>query len=174
MSAYDNLNYEQDFTCVSIRTDKKWDKEEMMLLNVQKNRKHGFTLAELLVVVAIVGILVAISIPIFSVQLHKARVAADWANVRAYYSEIQTDYIATGEVNSKVPTGGDLYRTEITFLDGQKVKLKAGQIVIREPGDENGYAYGYQILYMCNEWLERRQTSHYNKCSLLLGSDAQL
>ena len=29
-------------------------------------------------------ILVAISIPIFSVQLHKARVAADWANLRAY------------------------------------------------------------------------------------------
>ena len=166
MSTYDNLK------CVSIGTDKKWDKEEMMLLNVQKNRKHGFTLAELLVVVAIVGVLVAISIPIFSVQLHKARVAADWANVRAYYSEIQTDYIATGEVNSKVPTGGDLYRTEITFLDGQKVKLKAGQIVIREPGDENGY--GYQILYYCNEYLKWPKIpdwkTHYNKCSLLLGA----
>lgn len=164
MSAYDNLK------CVSIGIDKKWDKEEMMLLNVQKNRKHGFTLAELLIVVAIVGILVAISIPIFSMQLHKARVAADWANLRAYYSEIQTDYIATGKVNPKVPTEEKDYHTEITFLDGQKVKLKAGKIIIREPGD----AYGYQILYMCNEWLERKQTSHYNKCSLLLGSDAPL
>ena len=34
----------------------------MNLLNVQKNKKCGFTLAELLIVVAIVGILVAISI----------------------------------------------------------------------------------------------------------------
>ena len=96
--------------------------------------------------------------------------AADWANLRAYYSEIQTDYIATGKVNPKVPTEEKDYHTEITFLDGQKVKLKAGKIIIREPGD----AYGYQILYMCNEWLERKQTSHYNKCSLLLGSDAPL
>ena len=165
MSAYDNLK------CVSIGIDKKWDKEEMMLLNVQKNRKHGFTLAELLIVVAIVGILVAISIPIFSMQLHKARVAADWANLRAYYSEIQTDYIATGKVNPKVPTEEKDYHTEITFLDGQKVKLKAGKIIIREPGD----AYGYQILYNCNEYLKRPPISdwetHYNKCSLLLGAD---
>ena len=53
----------------------------------KKNTKGGFTLAELLIVVAIVGILVAISIPIFSVQIHKARVATDWANLRSYFSE---------------------------------------------------------------------------------------
>ena len=67
-------------------------------------------------------------------QLHKTRVAADWTNLRAYYSEIQTDYIATGKANPKVPI--DEWHTEITFLDGQTVKLKAGQIVIREPGDQ--------------------------------------
>ena len=147
----------------------------MNLLNVQKNKKCGFTLAELLIVVAIVGLLVAISIPIFSVQLHKARVAADWANLRAYYSEIQTDYIAAGKSNPEVPTD-EKYHTEITFLDGQTVKLKVGQIVIREPGDANGYVYGDQILYNCNEYLKRPQTSdgktHYYKCSLLLGADA--
>ena len=51
-----------------------------------KKKNDGFTLAELLVVVAIIGVLVAISVPIFSQQLHKARVATDWANVRNYYS----------------------------------------------------------------------------------------
>ena len=52
-----------------------------------KKKNDGFTLAELLVVVAIIGVLVAISVPIFSQQLHKARVATDWANVRNYYSQ---------------------------------------------------------------------------------------
>ena len=48
-----------------------------------KQNKKGFTLAELLVVVAIIGVLVAISIPIFTSQLRKARVAVNQANARA-------------------------------------------------------------------------------------------
>lgn len=48
-----------------------------------KKKQGGFTLAELLVVVAIVGILVAISIPIFTAQRKKAVIAANQANVRA-------------------------------------------------------------------------------------------
>lgn len=59
---------------------------------MKKNTK-GFTLAELLIVVAIIAVLVAISIPVFTSQLHKARVAADWANVRAYYAELQYDFM---------------------------------------------------------------------------------
>ena len=139
----------------------------MNLLNVQKNKKCGFTLAELLIVVAIVGILVAISIPIFSVQLHKARVAADWTNLRAYYSEIQTDYIATGKANPKVPI--DEWHTEITFLDGQRVELKAGKILIGKSKGENGY----EIVYYCNEYLRTHNVEpHYYKCSLSLGASA--
>lgn len=42
-----------------------------------QNRKKGFTLAELLVVVAIVAILAAISIPIFTRQLEASREATD-------------------------------------------------------------------------------------------------
>ena len=62
----------------------------------KKLNKKGFTLAELLVVVAIIGVLVAISIPIFTSQLEKSRDAVSVANMRAAYAEAQTAYL-TGE-----------------------------------------------------------------------------
>ena len=55
----------------------------------KERHDRGFTLAELLIVVAIIGVLVAISIPIFSSQLEKARDAATVANIRNAYAEAQ-------------------------------------------------------------------------------------
>ncbi len=52
----------------------------------KKINKKGFTLAELLIVVAIIGVLVAISIPIFTAQLEKSREATDLANLRSAYA----------------------------------------------------------------------------------------
>lgn len=45
--------------------------------------KKGFTLMEMLIVVAIIVILVAISVPTFSASLNEAKEAADDANFRA-------------------------------------------------------------------------------------------
>lgn len=137
-----------------------------------RNREHrergnsGFTLAELLIVVAIIAVLVAISIPIFSSQLHKARVATDWANLRAYYAEIQADFIATGQYNDKVPdayTDHNWMRTEIDFLNGQKVKMKDGYFAVTKTGHENGY----QISYYCNECVTDGE-KHIDTCALTL------
>lgn len=47
-----------------------------------KKWNKGFTLAELLIVVAIIGVLVAISIPVYSKQVQKARLAANQANAQ--------------------------------------------------------------------------------------------
>lgn len=58
--------------------------------------KNGFTLAELLIVVAIIAVLVAISIPIFTTQLEKAREATDLSDVRSAYAEVMTAAI-TGD-----------------------------------------------------------------------------
>ncbi|MDD6451223.1 MAG: prepilin-type N-terminal cleavage/methylation domain-containing protein [Lachnospiraceae bacterium] len=55
----------------------------MLKLIQKRNNKKGFTLAELLIVVAIIAVLVAISIPIFTAQLEKSREATDLANQRA-------------------------------------------------------------------------------------------
>lgn len=117
-----------------------------------KKKNDGFTLAELLVVVAVIGVLVAISIPIFSQQLHKARVAADWANVRSYYSQLQYDFIETGKVNeSYLREPNQTLTNGLTSfeLSGQTVKLKAGSIWIRLKDND---AAGYNIWYACNKW----------------------
>ncbi|MGI5989924.1 MAG: pilus assembly FimT family protein [Lachnospiraceae bacterium] len=61
-----------------------------------KKNRNGFTLAELLIVAAIIGVLVAISIPIFTSQLEKAREATDAANIRSQYAEVMTEAITEG------------------------------------------------------------------------------
>ncbi len=60
---------------------------------MKKNNKKGFTLMEMLIVVAIVAVLVAISIPIFTSQLEKAREATDVANMRAAKAVAVAQYL---------------------------------------------------------------------------------
>jgi len=122
-------------------------------------RQKGFTLVELLIVVVIIGILVSISIPIFTAQMHKAEVAADWANLRAYYAEIQADYMSTQQQNPKVKISGidkDYDWNSVTFLDGHKAEIKAGICAVSFTTDK-----GYSIAYNCNKG--------HAKCDLGLG-----
>lgn len=72
-----------------------------------KDDRKGFTLAELLIVVAIIAVLVAISIPIFRSQLEKSREAADLANVRSAYAQVMT--AANTEDQSSVKYGNGVY-----------------------------------------------------------------
>ena len=57
----------------------------------KKNNERGFTLAELLIVVAIIAVLVAISIPIFNSKLEAAREATDVSNLRGAYALAQAE-----------------------------------------------------------------------------------
>lgn len=89
------INAEMLYRLSGLYTESKGLRIEMRI----KRSKKGFTLAELLIVVAIIGVLVAISIPIFSGQLEKAREATDAANIRSQYAEVLTDAMMGGSVN---------------------------------------------------------------------------
>ena len=65
-------------------------------LNNKLSNKKGFTLMEMLIVVAIIAVLVAIAIPTFSGQLERANQATDAANVRAAYAEAMVNAISNG------------------------------------------------------------------------------
>lgn len=66
------------------------------------NRKKGFTLAEFLIVIAIIGVLVAVSVPVFTAQRSKTVDAVNKANIRAakamalaaFYDD-KTGYVAS-------------------------------------------------------------------------------
>ncbi len=67
---------------------------ERFLLMKNWSSKKGFTLGELLIVVAIIGVLVSISIPIFTNQLKKARLATNEANARTAYAAASAKFIS--------------------------------------------------------------------------------
>ncbi len=68
----------------------------MKKLMNKMNERKGFTLAELLIVVAIIAVLVAVAIPVFTTQLEKSREATDVANLRSAYAEAVADLMTNG------------------------------------------------------------------------------
>ena len=82
---------------------------------MKKTNKKGFTLAELLVVVAIIAVLVAIAIPIFTSQLEKAREATDLANLRAAYAECTASVLTEQTIDGVVAGANGSYKKTVTI-----------------------------------------------------------
>lgn len=115
------------------------------------NRKKGFTLAELLIVVAIIAVLVAIAIPVFTSQLEKAKEATDAANIRNAYAELMTKVITedtTDFIEVTLNQKKDNWQTNIDFpcdeigepkADGKAtVSYENGKAVIRYSDSHSG------------------------------------
>ena len=92
-------------------------------MNKIKNTK-GFTLMEMLIVVAIIAVLVAIAIPTFTKSLNDARVATDKANIRSGYASVMADILTNkfeAETTATTPTTATYYLKK----DGSVTETKA-------------------------------------------------
>ena len=88
---------------------------------MNKSNKKGFTLAELLIVVAIIAVLVAIAIPVFTSQLEKSKDAVSIANIRAAYAEATTAYLTGSDGdNAKVNTTANTVTVTNVAFKGTK------------------------------------------------------
>ena len=108
------------------------------LLKARKSGKKGFTLMEMLIVVAIIAILIAIAIPTFGSALTKAKVAADTANLRAYYAEAMANHLLEDTDLPKVDTATN----EVT-INGVTYTLQAGKYTVAVTDDTMTITYTY-------------------------------
>ena len=100
-----------------------------MISKLLKKENKGFTLMEMLIVVAIIAVLIAIAIPTFTSSLNKARVATDEANIRSGYASVMAEVLANEEKYAQ--TAGTETYTFTLNTDGS-VKLTAGTGVTAE------------------------------------------
>ena len=119
---------------------------------VHGDKNKGFTLAELLIVVAIIAVLVAVAIPVFTAQLNKAKYATNEANARAVYAELVADYLSNGVPTYTVTCGDDEYGNDeqihknegdtmtITLSSGSSFSFNETGHVIIGTGDDIGHA----------------------------------
>ena len=117
-----------------------------------KNNKKGFTLMEMLIVVAIIAVLVAIAIPVLNSTLEKSREAVDAANLRSAYAEcavkvLEGEYTdADAKTYSKevevTQTQKDWINTTITEIAGVAVTTTEGQTTTENiPSQPEGNAW---------------------------------
>lgn len=137
------------------------------LRNVREKLNHekGFTLIEMLIVVAIIAILVAVSIPVVKSSLDKAKHSTDAANERAAKAEILVEYFNTDGANS-----GTYY------YEAKSGKMVSTGTAVTAYGKHTGHTDKWVAASVNADgdvavWWANATTSDNNLCSTASGND---
>lgn len=108
------------------------------------NNKKGFTLMEMLIVVAIIAVLVAVAIPTFTSALNKAKAGTDLANIRSGYAAAQLEAITKTRTADETlylhpdgsvdTTNGNLYMTKGKSSDADTSATIGGKFSVGDSG----------------------------------------
>ena len=121
--------------------------------------KKGFTLMEMLIVVAIIAILIAIAIPTFTGAMNKANAATDLANIRSGYAaaqlEAMTDKAPDADVTYYLKKDGTVSKT----TDGQDYVCKGNSAKADGATEVGGK---YSVTWAENQKITYKVTKNTN------------
>ena len=119
----------------------------MEKLKAKLKKQGGFTLIEMLIVVAIIAILIAVSIPLVSGALEKTRDATDQANERAAKAEAILYYMGV----ASDPISGYTPGEDVTTDDNWYYNAAEGKIQTSGPITAYGQCTGGNTNDYCTE-----------------------
>lgn len=130
--------------------------------------KKGFTLVEMLIVVAIIAILIAVSIPLVSNSLEKARDATDQANERAAKAEAAMVYLGVTDLtwSGSIEDTWFFYNAETGELEAGSYSGKSyGKCTKEHDNDEHLFA---SVTDYRDEYAEEDKGDHVDKYLMVL------
>ena len=84
---------------------------------MRKSNKKGFTIVELVIVIAVIAILAGVLIPVFSGVVKKARISADTQVARNLNTSLAADEAINGEI--------DAIQSQLVGIEAGEGKVKA-------------------------------------------------
>lgn len=134
----------------------------MKNLKAKLNKQGGFTLIEMLIVVAIIAILVAVSIPLVNSSLERARESTDAANERSFKAVLLISF-ANGKYDV---TDGSATPFDVDTI----YKYDAANGVIADKGDTSVKTYGKSTKIDVVDGINRKGQVLYGMVDSTTGS----